>query len=240
MVTTPHEHTVKRFDQELNTLLSQVMEMGGLVERQIAQAVEALYEEDLGTANEVVARDHRVNGYEVQIDEAIGRMIALRQPMARDLRTILALSKAVTDLERIGDEAERIARMTVHIYEASGGAPQTRLLRDAMAMAKLAGEMLRGSLDALARRDDEKALAVARGDSELDEQFRDAMRRLITFMMEDHRIIGHAIDMIFIVKALERIGDHAKNIAEYVIYLVKGKDIRHLDSSERHATLEQD
>jgi len=224
------DHTFKRFDQELDKLQSLIMEMGGLVEDQIHQAVTALHDEDINLAREVSARDHRVNALEVKIDEEITNLIALRQPMASDLRMVISLSKAVTDLERIGDEAEKIARMTIHLYEDGSNAPQTRLLRDVQNMAQLASSMLRNSLDSLARLDDEHALTITRGDAELDNQFRDALRRLITFMMEDPRTIGQAIDVLFIVKALERIGDHAKNIAEYIVFLVKGKDIRHLSA----------
>lgn len=232
MALSKQEHTVKRFDQELEHLQSLVMGMGGLVEDQISQAIHALHEEDLSLAREVIARDHKVNALEVKIDEEITHMIALRQPMASDLRMILSLSKAVTDLERIGDEAEKIARMSVHLHEDRGSAPNARLLRDIHNMAQLASRMLRTSLDALARLDTERALQNSHGDDELDNQFRDALRRLITFMMEDPRTIGHAIDVLFIVKALERIGDHAKNISEYVIFLVEGKDIRHLSSED--------
>lgn len=239
MPMSKQEHTFKRFDQELNHVQSLVLEMGGLVETQIRDAISALHEEDLELARQVISRDHKVNTLEVRVDEDLANLIALRQPMASDLRTIMALSKTVTDLERIGDEAERIARMTVHIYEASGGAPQVRLLRDITVMAKLAGEMLRDSLDALARQDADKADVIARRDSELDEQFGDGLRRLITFMMEDHRTIGHAIDIVFIIKALERIGDHAKNIAEYVIYMVKGTDVRHLSPEAKQEKIEE-
>ena len=239
MPMSKQEHTFKRFDQELDHVQSLVLEMGGLVETQIRDAIAALHEEDLELARLVISRDHKVNALEVRVDENLANMIALRQPMAGDLRTIMALSKSVTDLERIGDEAERIARMTIHIYEASGGAPQVRLLRDITVMARLAGEMLRDSLDALARRDTDKADSITRRDSELDEQFGDGLRRLITFMMEDHRTIGHAIDIVFIIKALERIGDHAKNIAEYVIYLVKGTDVRHISDVARQERIDE-
>jgi len=222
-------HTVKRFDQELESLRSLILEMGGLVEQQIRQAVEALSEEDLTLAQEVIDRDHKVNALEVKADEEVVNLIALRQPMAIDLRMIMSMSKAITDLERIGDEAERIARMTLYIYNESSSAPQTRLLRDVYSMSKLASSMLSECLDALARLDVEKAIAVTRGDKALDDEFNDGLRRLVTFMMEDPRIIGHATNVIFMIKALERIGDHSKNIAEYVIYMVKGKDIRHMD-----------
>jgi phosphate transport system protein len=235
-------HTVKRFDQELGHLRGLIMEMGGLVEEQINQAVTALYDEDIGLARQIIERDHKVNALEVKADEEIANIIALRQPMASDLRMIMALSKTVTDLERNGDEAERIAQMIVRAYNDSGSAPQTRLLRDILQMSKLASDMLHGCLDALARLDVEQALRITKGDRELDEAFSDALRRLATFMMEDPRTIGHAINVIFIIRSLERIGDHSKNIAEYVVYLVKGKDIRHVDVStlERNILNDED
>ncbi len=236
-MTEKNDHILKRFDQELHDLQHLIMEMGGLVENQIQQAVTALYEEDLSLAREVIARDHEVNALEIRADDEIARIIARMQPMGKDMRTVLSLSKTVTDLERIGDEAQRIARMTVHIYESGSGSPQARLLRDIRHMAVVASDMLRGSLDALARLDSERAMAITHGDQELDEQFRDALRRLITYMMEDPRTIGHAIDVMFMIKALERIGDHSKNIAEYVIYMVKGKDVRHLSTSAKQAAV---
>lgn len=228
-----HSHIVKRFDEELQTLQDKVMEMGGLVEDQIRLAVDALYQEELEHARQVIERDQRINRLERRIDGLIAHLIAHRQPMASDLRNIMALSKIVTDLERSGDEAQRIARMTLHMYEQSGGSPPNKLLRDVLRMSQLAGHMLRESLDALARRDVPQALTLNRGDDELDAQFGDALRRLITFMMEDPRTIGIAIDVVFIIKSLERIGDHAKNIAEYVLYIVEGKDVRHLTDSDR-------
>ena len=223
-------HIVKKYDQQLNTLRNIVLEMGGLVEEQISQAVVALSDEDVSGAREVINRDHIVNGMEVQADEISTNLIALRQPVGSDLRLIMSLAKTVTDLERIGDEAEKIARMTIHIYGGDTNFPSSKLLRDVGTMAELASEMLQGALDALARMDADKAVEVSQGDDELDQEFQDALRRLMTFMMEDHRIIGHAIDVLFVIKALERIGDHAKNIAEYVIYLVRGKDIRHVSN----------
>ena len=237
MPISREEHTVKRYDQELEQLRSLVMAMGGLVEEQIRLAVEALYEEDTSLAREVIERDHKVNAMEVEVDELVANLIALRQPMASDLRLIMALSKTVTDLERIGDEAERIARTAVRIYDDSGSAPQTRLLRDVQSMSKLASGMLNGCLDAFARLDVDKAVAITRGDRELDDAFGDALRRLVTYMMEDPRTIGHATNVLFMIKGLERIGDHAKNIAEYVIYLVRGKDVRHMDVSSRQEVL---
>ena len=229
-------HTVKQFDTQLANLRNLVLEMGGLVEDQIKNAIKALDDEDLSLAREVIARDQIINGLQVKIDEDNISLIALRQPVGSDLRLIMSLSKAVTDLERIGDEAEKIARMTIKTYDVISSPPSAKLLRDIRPMADLAKNMLHGCLDALARLDVEMAVEVARGDDNLDQEFQSALRRLITYMMEDPRTIGHAISVLFIIKALERIGDHAKNIAEYIIYLVKGKDVRHVSME----TLEKD
>lgn len=229
-------HTVKQFDVQLANLRNLVLEMGGLVEDQIHSAIKALNDEDISSAREIIARDQIINGMQVKTDEDSVSLIALRQPLGSDLRLIMSLSKIVTDLERIGDEAEKIARMTVKSYDIASSPPSAKLLRDVTPMARQATDMLHGCLDALARLDVEKAVAVAKGDDELDQEFQSALRRLITYMMEDPRTIGHAINVIFIIKALERIGDHSKNIAEYLIYLVKGKDVRHINVEE----LEQD
>ncbi len=233
-------HTVKQFDAQLANLRNLVLEMGGLVEDQIKNAVKSLDDEDLTLAREVIARDQIINGLQVKIDEDSITLIATRQPVGSDLRLIMSLSKAVTDLERIGDEAEKIARMTIKTYDVVSSPPSAKLLRDVTPMAKLATDMLHGCLDALARVDVEMAVNVARGDDNLDQEFQSALRRLITYMMEDPRTIGHAISVLFIIKALERIGDHAKNIAEYIIYLFKGKDVRHvsMDTLEKDALAE--
>ena len=228
MAISQDAHTVKQFDIQLANLRNLVLEMGGLVEEQIKRAIQALDDEDITASREVISRDQIINGLQVKADEDCVSLIALRQPLGSDLRLIMSLSKIVTDLERIGDEAEKIARMTVKTYDGTSSPPSAKLLRDVVPMAKLAQDMLHGCLDALARLDVEKAVEVAQGDDELDQEFQSALRRLITYMMEDPRTIGHAINVIFIVKALERIGDHSKNIAEYIIYLVKGKDVRHV------------
>ncbi len=228
MAISQDAHTVKQFDILLANLRNLVLEMGGLVEEQIQHAVQALDNEDIAASREVISRDQIINGLQVKTDEDCVSIIALRQPLGSDLRLIMSLSKIVTDLERIGDEAEKIARMTVKTYDGVSSPPSAKLLRDVVPMAKLAQGMLHGCLDALARLDVEKAVEVAQGDDELDQEFQSALRRLITYMMEDSRTIGHAINVIFIIKALERIGDHSKNIAEYIIYLVKGKDVRHV------------
>ena len=222
------EHTVKRFDQELSDLNEIVFRMGGLVEEQILNAMEALRYEDLEAARNVIARDHVVNFMEVQADEQAINLLALRQPMGRDLRMIMSLGRTVGDLERIGDEAESIARMTIHLYGESGTAPNHKLLRDTHSMSRLAISMLRDALDALARLDVDKAIETAKRDAELDGEFRAGLRRLATYIMEDARNVGHTINATFILKSLERIGDRSKDIAECVIYLVKGKDVRHV------------
>ncbi len=222
-------HTIKRFDQELAHVQGLMMKMGGMVEDQVLQAIDALRNEDLEAAERVVERDHAINALDVKADEEIVNILALRQPVGGDLRLIMSIAKAITDLERIGDEAEKIGRMTVHMCNTTQGTPKKRLLRDVRSIGKLASRMVHDSLDAFARLDLEKAVATAEGDTELDSEFQAALRRLVTYIMEDPRTLGHAIHIIWIIKALERVGDHAKNIAEYVVYLVQGKDVRHID-----------
>ncbi len=226
------QHTVKRFDEELKNLQSLVLKMGGLVQEQIEGAVRALDDEDLDAARRIAARDQEVNRYNVQVDEASVDILARRQPMASDLRLIVALEKTVTDLERIGDEAAKIAQMVLRIYDSDGNAPNHGLLRDVPRMAELALRLLTGALDSIARMDTDKALEVARRDADLDEAFGAAIRHLSTYVMEDPRNMSHAINTVLILKALERMGDHAKNIAEYVVYCVKGTDIRSAEGQE--------
>ncbi|CDH46691.1 phosphate signaling complex protein PhoU [Candidatus Contendibacter odensensis] len=240
MAMSQDAHTVKQFDVQLANLRSLVLEMGGLVEKQIENAIQALNDENLTAAREVIARDHVINGLQVKSDEDSVNLIALRQPLGSDLRMVMSLSNITTDLERIGDGAKKIARMTIQIYEGVGSPPSARLLRDIMPMSKLAIEMLHNSLDALARLNTEKALQVTKRDGDLDEEFQAALRRLMTYMMEDSRTIGHAINVIFAVKALERIGDHCKNIAEHIVYMVEGKNIRHRNIDTRRDVAAQD
>ncbi len=229
------EHIAKQFDLELETVRAQVLRMGGLVEEQISQAVEALHEGKMELALEVIANDHRVNGLEVNIDERCTHIIARRQPTASDLRLLIAIIKTITDLERIGDEAEKIARMARLIHES--GRLHAPLPIDLRPAAQLAVRMLGRSLDAFARLDCNSAAQVLRDDQDVDESFRAILRQLITFMMEDPRTISNSIEILFAAKAIERIGDHAKNMAEYVIYLVKGKDVRHTSVEEIERTV---
>jgi phosphate transport system protein len=219
------DHTLKQFDAELEAVRARVLQMGGLVEEQIVRAMESLANGNVQMAARIVEDDHRVNALEVAIDEECSTIIARRQPAAVDLRMLMMVVKTITDLERIGDEAAKIARMTQLIYEADRPfVPRTNDIRH---MADVALAMLRNALDAFARLDLSVAAKVVRQDDNVDESFRAILRQLITFMMEDPRTISHAIEILFIAKALERIGDHAKNMSEYVVYMVKGKDVRH-------------
>jgi len=220
------EHLSKKFDAELESIRSRVLEMGGLVESQIRRALEGLQSGNLPLLDDVIATDQKVNGMEVALDGECSHVIVKRQPAANDLRLIFAITKTVTDLERIGDEAQKIARMGKNIYqhEPSGRLPRVVDVRHA---AEAALSMLRRALDAFARLDVNSAAEVIRQDAAIDSEFQSLLRQLVTYMMEDPRTISAALDVIWIAKALERIGDHAKNMAEYVIYIVKGTDVRH-------------
>lgn len=224
------EHTFKQYDAELESVRAKVLEMGGLVEQQIVNALEALVNINPKLAAEVMEADNRVNSLEVQVDEDCSHIIARRQPAAGDLRMIMMVVKTITDLERIGDEATKIARVAQKIYESDR--MYKPRFNEINTMVNLVREMLRTSLDAFARLDISKTVDVARQDEQVDEQFRAAMRQLITFMLEDPRTISMSLEVLFVAKAIERIGDHAKNIAEYVVYMVKGKDVRHITLAE--------
>lgn len=229
------DHTLKQFDTELEEIRSRVLQMGGLVEEQITRALEALTTGNAALAREVMENDHRVNALEVALDEECSMVIARRQPAAKDLRMIMTVVKTITDLERIGDEAAKIARMTLAIYESDR--PMVPRTSEIQHVAEIALGMLRNALDAFARLDLTVAAKVVRQDEQVDKEFVGILRQLITFMMEDPRTISHAIEILFIAKAIERIGDHAKNMSEYVVYLVKGKDVRHtsVEAIEREA-----
>jgi len=229
------DHTLKQFDTELEEIRSQVLQMGGLVEQQIVRAIEALTNGNIGLARDVMDYDHRVNALEVAIDEECSTVIARRQPAAKDLRMIMTVVKTITDLERIGDEAAKIARMTLSLY--SSDRPTVPRAAEIQHVADIAINMLRNALDAFARLDLAVAAKVVRQDEQVDSEFKSILRQLITFMMEDPRTISHALDILFIAKSIERIGDHSKNMSEYVVYLVKGKDVRHtsVETVEREA-----
>jgi len=233
----PHEHISRQFDAELESIRANVLQMGGLVESQIISAVESLLNSDVPLMQRVIEDDHRVNALEVKIDEACSHVIARRQPTAGDLRMIMTVVKTITDLERIGDEAEKIARMATLLSQKN--APNPPRNQEVKHAADVALEMLRKSLDAFARLDVTLAAEVVRRDAQVDEEFRAIMRYLITFMMEDPRTISTSLEILFVAKAIERIGDHAKNIAEYVIYMVKGRDVRHVTIDEIDREVQQ-
>jgi phosphate transport system protein len=233
MSTTSYKsHISSQYNSELEDVRQRVLTMGGLVEQQIVDATRALMEGDGVLAEEVSRNDVKVNQLEVLIDEECSGILARRQPTAGDLRLVYAVIKTITDLERIGDEAEKIARMAAELApQDRGGAP----LIEVSHLSRHVSQMVRDALDAFARTDIDAALEVAREDLIVDREYEALMRQCITFMMEDPRTIGRVMDLIWSVRSLERIGDHAKNIAEYVIYFVKGKDVRHigLEAMER-------
>jgi phosphate transport system protein len=219
------EHSSKQYDQELEGIRSKVLLMGGMVETQFEEALNCFRVGDTAKAEKVMADDHAVNQLEVSLDDACSHLIVKRQPAANDLRTVMATIKVITDLERIGDEASKIARTAKSLHER--GATSFAHYDIIRTIGKGTGELLHDALDAFARLDGKQAMGIIAGDEVIDHEFRTILRNLITFMMEDPRTISSALDTLWVAKAIERIGDHAKNIAEYVIYVVEGRDIRH-------------
>jgi phosphate transport system protein len=226
----PDKHLSTQFDSELNGVSSKVMEMGGLVEEQIRLAIQSLSTFSAELAGQVTDAESRVNTMEVEIDRDLSSIIARRQPTARDLRLLIAISKTTANLERAGDEADKIARMVKSIlHSGSARALPSANLRLA---ADLASNQLRKALDSFARLDTTMAVGILKEDDIIDKEFDGFVRKLITYMMEDPRTISASLDLLFVAKAIERIGDHAKNIAEVVIYIVKGADVRHTTMAE--------
>ena len=226
----PSEHISQQFDEEMERLRHKVLKMGGLVEQQISGAIDALQSSDIEAAQKIIRKDHKVNTLEVSIDEACTQILARRQPAASDLRMVIAVINTITDLERIGDEAEKIANMALNLAEndVKFGSRYAGIHHIGDQVTRMVNEVL----DAYARLDVDAAVKVVRDDEEVDNEYQNMMRTLITYMMEDPRTITEVLNVIWVARALERIGDHAKNIGEYVIFLVKGKDIRHLDIEE--------
>lgn len=232
------EHTNKQFHSDLEATRSLFLQMGGIVESMVREAMEALFTGDLTLVDKVREREKEVNALEVEIDERITYIIARNQPTAIDLRTLLSVSKMLTDMERCGDEAERIAKMARRLHESHRSyEPVVELSHMS---ASVAG-MINSALDAFARQDAIHAAEIVRSDKEVDRAWKGALRHVITYMIEDPRYISHSIDLIFIARALERIGDHAKNMAERIIYMVRGDDVRHTGAknAERTARGEQ-
>ena len=223
------QHISRQFNQELDELKTHLMAMGGLVEKQVQDAVAALLDSDSSLAERVVANDRAVNDMQIKIDEECTQVLARRQPTASDLRLVLAVIRAASDLERIGDEASKIARNAIELIEADNG---NRGFVEVRMISEHVRRMVRDALTSFARLDTELALKLVHEDDEVDSEYKSAMRSLMTFMMEDARAISSVLSVMWILRALERIGDHANNLAEYVVYLVKGLDIRHTDPED--------
>jgi phosphate transport system protein len=224
------KHISSQFDAELGSVSSRVLELGGLVESQIRHAVYSLSQFSEEVANQVIATESQVNSMEVEIDRDLSSIIARRQPTARDLRLLIAISKITANLERAGDESEKIARMVKSIINSgnSRALPSSEL----RIAADLASGLLRKALDAFARLDVTEAVSILKEDDLIDQEFDGFVRKLVTYMMEDPRTISASLDLLFVAKAIERIGDHSKNIAELIIYVVKGADVRHIALAE--------
>ena len=225
MSKTNNRHISQQFNSELEEIRSHVLAMGGLVEEQIRNATQALVSGDVPLAETVINRDAEVNKAEVSIDEECTHIIARRQPAATDLRLVIAVIKTITDLERIGDQAERVARMGTRLADVERPKNNYHELQN---MGEHVAKMVHGALDAFARSDVDAAIRVSKEDEQVDQEYDGLMRQCLTFMMEDPRKISQMLDIMWAARAIERIGDHAKNICEYVIYLVKGKDVRHI------------
>lgn len=223
-------HSYSVFDQELENLRAQVMEMGGIVEEQIKDAVSTLQDADSKTIDRVISRDEEVNLLQMQIDESCELVLVKRTPVSSDLRFVLCVQKITTDLERIGDEATKIARAAKRIFEDDRMAKPS--LTDIKSISKLVSTMLHDALDSFARMDPEAVLALIKRDETVDEKYQLCMRHQLTFMLEDPRKISTALEVVYIAKALERIGDHSENITEHVVYSVKGADVRHSSPKE--------
>jgi phosphate transport system protein len=218
------EHTNKQFDADLQRIRTELLQMGGLVEAMVQDGMQALTEGDLALVDRVREHEKEVNRFEVEIDERVTQILARHQPAAIDLRTLLAVTKMLTDMERSGDEAEKIATMARRIHEDDRAFMPDIELRH---MASKISMMMRQVMDAFARQDAVLAAAVVRSDKEVDKEWKATLRNLITYMIEDPRTISHSIDLLFIARSMERIGDHCKNMAERVIYMVHGADVRH-------------
>jgi phosphate transport system protein len=226
----PDKHLSTKFEADLNVLSSRLLEMGGLVESQIACAMDALNAFDMALVEQVIEEERRLNAMEIEIDEEVSNIIARRQPAARDLRLLMAASKCITNLERAGDEARKIAKRTRRI--AREGNARRVNIAEIKASGEMASRILRRALDAFARMDTVAAAEIIRDDEAIDNEFRAFVRKLVTYMTEDPRAISMGLDYLFIAKAIERIGDHATNIAESVVYVVRGTDVRHVSREQ--------
>jgi phosphate transport system protein len=221
----PDKHLSTQFDADLEVISNNLMRLGGLVESQVSQAIYALSVSSAEVAEDVLEIENVVNALEIEIDHEIASFIARRQPTAGDLRLLVAMSKTTANLERAGDEAAKIARKVTSIV--NGVAPLALPFSELRICGELASELLRKTLDAFVRLEVPTAVGILQNDGVFDKEFDGFMRKLITYMMEDPRTISASLDLIFIAKSVERIGDHSRNIAEFIIYIVEGRDVRH-------------
>ncbi len=228
-----NKHISGKFNEELENVRNHVLNMGGLVEQQLNSALDAVHDNDAELARKVQENDYKVNALEVSIDEECTRIIAKRQPAASDLRLVVAIAKTIADLERIGDEAERIAKVALDSFTKD----QQDLLGNIDNMGRHVSRMLHDVLDAFARMDAQRAFEVHKEDRKVDREYEAITRQIMTYMMEDPRSIPKIMDLVWSVRSLERIGDRCQNIAEYVIYFVKGKDIRHISQDDIEQSL---
>lgn len=229
------EHIYKQYDADLQSIRAKVLEMGTIVEEQLSEAVQSLIEADTKLAEKVIRRDEEVNDLEIYIDEDCSLLIGKRSPVAADLRNVLMMIKIISDLERIGDESTKIANATIRIIENDiMSKPQFKNIQSMLSSVQL---MLRQALNSFARLDTTETIEVLEKDKEVDEEYRSHMRQLLTYMLEDPRTISMSLELMFVTKSLERIGDHAKNITQSVIYTVKGTDVRHSSIKEIKAEL---
>jgi len=237
MATNNSQHISQQFEQELQDIRSRVLAMGGLVEQQVSNALKSLKTADVDMARSVMEDDHLVNDLEMKIDEECIQIIALRQPTASDLRLVTVILKAITDLERIGDEANHIANKALNLKDVER---PKKNYRELSSLGNHVRGILRDALDAFARLDVDAALNVARESEEVDEEYESFMRTMLTYMMEDPRTITRVLDLMWSARALERIAAHTRNLCEYVIYLVEGKDVRHLSVEHIEKVLDRD
>jgi phosphate transport system protein len=220
-------HTLKKFDEELSTLNDLVMKMGGAVEEQLRLGVRSLETRDARLAEQVVEGDRQIDRYELQADQEIAQLIALRAPLGVDLRTILTLSKTVNDLERVGDECKKLAKVSLALIDCAGDRMEAPMVAEIAGVSKLSAAILRGALDALVRLDLAQAEQTRRDDKRLDAAYQSSVDQLTALMTENPIAVAAGVQALSALKSLERIGDHAKNIAGYVFYLVEGRDVRH-------------
>ncbi|MFO1468142.1 MAG: phosphate signaling complex protein PhoU [Steroidobacteraceae bacterium] len=228
-------HISRRFNEDLEKVRSQVLQMGGFVEQQLQKAIHALVEGDGRLGESVATEDYKVNGMEVSIDEECSRILATRSPAAGDLRVIVAIIKTITDLERIGDEGEKIGMIAARLADMERPADKYRSVKH---LGRQVGQMVHDALDAFARMDSQSALRTVKEDKMVDDEYESIQRQCMTFMMEDPRSITRVMEIMWVVRAMERIGDHAKNICEYVIYMVHGTDVRHTSLEDVQRQLE--